>query len=213
MKLYRFDYSPYARKVQMALDLCGETYDLVDVPYGEREQLAELTGGYVQVPVLQDDGEVIVDSRAICERLAAAHPETLVVDEATRGSVWAYADWCDTELEDVLFRIASPDIARRFASAWERGLYVLVKERKYGSGCIDRWSEERDALVARAQRMLEPTAATLAARPFLFGKQPTLADAALYGELAMVETASELLVPRLAPDFVSWMRRLERAAP
>lgn len=195
----------------MALDVCGLSYELVDVPYGNREQLAELTGGYVQVPVLEDGDEVIVDSRAICERLAAAHAETLVVDDATRGSVWAYADWCDSDLEDVLFRIAAPDVAKRFTSAWERGLFIYIKERKYGAGCIDAWSNERPNLLARGKRMLEPTAATLAARPFLFGDRPTLADASLYGQLAMVETASELLPPRLSPAFVAYMRRLERA--
>ena len=40
MKLYRFRYSGYARKVQMLLDLIGARYDLVEVPYGDREELA-----------------------------------------------------------------------------------------------------------------------------------------------------------------------------
>ncbi|HET9933625.1 MAG TPA: glutathione S-transferase N-terminal domain-containing protein, partial [Polyangiaceae bacterium] len=70
MKLYRFRYSPYARKVQMVLDLLGTDYEIIEVPFTDREDLAKLTGGYIYVPVLQDeDGRVIVDSRAICERL------------------------------------------------------------------------------------------------------------------------------------------------
>src|SRR5262245_55031780 len=70
MKLYRLSYSPYVLKVQIVLDLLGMKYEPIDVPYGRREELAELTGGYIQVPVLVDDaGAVTVDSRAICEKL------------------------------------------------------------------------------------------------------------------------------------------------
>ena len=68
MKLYRLRYSPSARKVQVLLDLLGARYDLVEVPYGQRDELARLTGGYVYVPVLvDDDGKVVVESCDICE--------------------------------------------------------------------------------------------------------------------------------------------------
>lgn len=48
MRLFRFDYSCYARKAQMALDLCGADYEIVDVPYGDREDLATRTGGLIK---------------------------------------------------------------------------------------------------------------------------------------------------------------------
>jgi hypothetical protein len=35
----------------MLLDLLGHSYDTVVVPYGDRRELAELTGGYIYVPV------------------------------------------------------------------------------------------------------------------------------------------------------------------
>jgi glutathione S-transferase len=47
VKLYRLRYSPYARKVQGLLDLLGARYDLVEVPYRQRDQLARVTAGYV----------------------------------------------------------------------------------------------------------------------------------------------------------------------
>ena len=68
MELYRLRYRPYARKAQVLLDLLGARYDLVEVPFGQRDELARLTGGYVYVPVLvDDDGKVVVESRDICE--------------------------------------------------------------------------------------------------------------------------------------------------
>src|SRR5438477_53621 len=70
MKLYSFHYSPYVQKVRAVLDLLGRDYTVMEVAYGDRTELATLTGGYVHVPVLADDaGRVVCDSRRICEHL------------------------------------------------------------------------------------------------------------------------------------------------
>lgn len=213
MKLYRFRYSPYARKVQMTLDLMGARYEVVEVPYTEREELARLTGGHVEVPVLVDDaGEVIVQSRDICERLTRELPGAALVPVPLEGPIWAYNDFVDGPLEDLLFRLASPFIRDVWKTAWERALYTYVKERKFGAGCIDAWQRDREVLLARGQRLLAPSVSTLGRAPFLFGAAPTLADAALYGLLAMLEEANPELVRACAAGLPPYMRRLESAA-
>jgi glutathione S-transferase len=213
MKLYRFRYSPYALKVQMLLDLMGAKYELIEAKYGDRRELARLTGGYIYVPVLvSDDGTVTVESRDICERLLVGAAKERLTPSPFEGPVWAYADFCDGPLEDVLFRIASPAIQQTWEDPFERALYTLIKERKFGPGCIDLWREQQDTLFARGQRLLSGTAATLERSPFLFGKQPTLADAALYGNLAMLHLADSAFVTRLGPVFGDYLRRLESAA-
>jgi glutathione S-transferase len=213
MKLYRLPYSPYARKVQLLLDLLGRRYTTADVPYSDRSELATLTGGYIYVPVLvEDDGTVLTDSRRICEHLLTGEAAARFVPPPFEGPVWAYSDWCDGALEDVLFRIASPAIRDRWRSPGDRALYILIKERKFGAGCIDAWERERESLLARANALLAPTARTLAARPFLFGDAPTLADVALHGEFAMLTYGDPQLVTRLPPEFPPWLRRLEALA-
>jgi glutathione S-transferase len=213
MKLYRFRYSPYARKVQMILDLLGAKYELIEVAYGERQELARLTGGYVYVPVLVDDeGKAIVESRAICERLLGGSAGARLVPAPLEGPIWAYADFVDGALEDILFRIASPGIRDSWPTPWERALYVLVKERKFGAGCVDAWERDRPALLARGQHLLQPTLSTLGRRPFLFGETPTLADAALYGNCMMLEEAGGALLPQVSPVLVDFSRRLEAFA-
>jgi glutathione S-transferase len=185
--LFRFPYSCYAWKVQAVLVLRGDRVRFVDVPYGDRSELARLTGGYVHVPVLRlEDGTIVTDSRRICEALAAEGPGRALVPEALAGPVWAFADWCDAVLEDVAFRLASPGIRDRFVSPWEKALFVLIKERKWGPGAVDLWAAQRDDLAARARSLLAPVAHTLSDGPFVFGSAPSLADAALYGQLAML---------------------------
>jgi glutathione S-transferase len=213
MKLYRFRYSPYVLKVQVLLDLMGRKYQAVEVPYGDRTELATLTGGYVYVPVLvEDGGQVVFDSRRICQHLLAGEAGGVLVPPPFEGPIWAYHDWCDGPLEDVLFRIGSPGIRDSWKTAGERALYVLIKERKFGPGCVDAWERDTDQLIARANDLLAPTARTLSAQPFLFGGAPTLADAALYGLLAFLSMANAATIGRFPPVFPAWMRRMEELA-
>jgi len=210
MKLYRFRYSPFARKVQMLLELLGTEHELVEVPYGDRTELANLTGGYIYVPVLVDQhGEVLVESRVICERLLQGFAGARLAPSPLEGPIWAYADFADGPLEDIMFRIASPGVRDAWKTAAERGLYVMTKERKFGTGCIEAWLRDRDALSARARHLLAPSLKTLEQRPFLFGDHPTLADAALYGVSVMLEEAGADLLPHVTPALGPYLRRLE----
>jgi glutathione S-transferase len=212
MKLFRFRYSPYARKVQMLLDLMGRSYELIEVPYSDRKELAALTGGYIYVPVLvDDDGSVTTESRRICERLLSGEAGQQLTPPPLMGPIWAYADFCDGPLEDVLFRIASPSIRDAWSDPGERALYTLIKERKFGAGCVDQWFTERQSLFARSRHLLEPTLRTLELEPFLFGARPTLADAALYGDLAMLREADPALLGALSPALGGYMDRVEAA--
>jgi glutathione S-transferase len=212
MKLYRFRYSPFARKVQAVLDLLGLEYDCIEVPFGDRSELARVSGG-VMVPVLVDGERVVPDSRSICEHLLLGSDNAARAAKLTpsplEGPIWAYADFCDGPLEDMLFRVASPGVRDRWDKPEDRAMYVFIKERKFGAGCVDAWEREQNALIARARRLLAPTLKTLAATPFLFGQAPTLADAALYGNCAMLAEADGSLLPRVAEGLVPFMHRVE----
>lgn len=209
--LHRLPYSPYARKVQRLLEVLRVPFQVVDVPYGDRENLARLTGGYVYVPVLElSGGEVVHDSRVIAARLLRDVPNTLV-PAGLEGAVWAYHDHVEGPVEDILFRLASPYVQQAWPTAWERALYTLVKERKFGAGCLDAWRADRAGLLARGREALAPTRASLLRQPFVFGDHLTLADLALYGQWAMLDAAHPALLAELDPIFVAHARRVEAA--
>jgi glutathione S-transferase len=199
----------------MVLDLLGYRYETVEVPYSDRNQLATLTGGYIYVPVLvDDDGKVTVESRDICELLIGRAGErgSRMVPAPLEGPIWAYHDFVDGPLEDQLFRIGSPAVRDAWKTPGDRALYVLVKERKFGAGCVDAWLRDREQLILRANKLLAPTFRTLSRTPFLFGSTPTLADAALYGQCAMIEEADRALLGRVSPELVAFARRVEAMA-
>jgi glutathione S-transferase len=214
MKLYRLTYSGYARKVQLLLDLLGRKYTAIDVPYSDRTELATVTGGYIYVPVLvDDDGTVICDSRRICQHLLGGAAGAALVPPPLDGPLWAYHDWCDAQLEDVLFRIVSPIARDRWQSASDRALFVLIKERKFGPGCVDTWQRQREELIERAHALLAPTVRTLAAAPFVFGANLTLADVALHGHLAPLRAADPALLGTFPAELRAWMERVDTARP
>ncbi len=213
MKLYRFRYSPFARKVQILLDLIGARYDVVEVPYSDRNEIARVAGGYIHVPVLVDDtGKVVTESRDICEHVLVGEARSRLLPAPWQGPIWAYADFVDGPLEDVLFRIASPAVRDAWPTEGERALYVLIKERKFGAGCVDAWERDRTGLVQKAKRLLAPTLETLSQVPFLFGDAPTLADAALYGVCMMLEEGDPRLLAQTAEPLVAYLRSVESHA-
>lgn len=210
IKLYRFPYSCYALKVQYLLDALNLDYTPVDVPFAERSELVELTGGRVVVPALDHDGEVLVESRDICHYLLGLQEHTLM-PESLEALIWAYSDWCDSTLEDVLFRLASPGIQDRFETPFEKALFAFIKERKFGAGCVDAWRKDEVALVSRAQALLAPTLAAIHRHGFVAGEQLTFADISLLGHLAMVAYADPALVAVINDQLPDYMVRLSQA--
>lgn len=210
IKLYRFPYSCYALKVQYLLDQLQLEYETVDVPFTDRTELVELTGDRVVVPAIAHNDRVVVESRDICQYLMELTLHNLVPAEQA-ALIWGYADWCDAILEDVLFRLASPGIAQRFATAFERALFIFVKERKFGAGCVEQWQQQQPDLVAKAQTLLQPTLQAIAVNNFVAGEQISYADITLLGHLAMVEYANPQLVAEIDSALPEYMARIRAA--
>jgi glutathione S-transferase len=212
MRVYQFAYSPFAAKVRKCLELKHLTYQVVEVPYLDRRELLAVSGGWAHVPVLVDGHTVVTDSPRITAYLderyePSLRPGTLV------GAATVYEQWADQVLEDVAFRLAAPHVEERMAALNggredARAMYRLVKERKFGPGCIDAWRAAGAELGARLAALLHPLGGTLAVQPFLLGERPTLADAAVWGNLYMVESVLPGRVASIGPALGEWYRRV-----
>ncbi|BDG03756.1 glutathione S-transferase family protein [Anaeromyxobacter oryzae] len=212
MRLFQFSYSPFAAKVRKCLELKGLTFETVEVPYLDRRALVAVTGGSVQIPVLEDGGTVVSDSAAITAYLDGRYPPSLRVDPLAI----VLEGWADHVLEDVAFRLASPGLEAGFAAAQggredARAMFRVVKERKFGPGCLDAWRTQRGALADRVVDLLEPIARAVATRPWILGDTPSVADAAVYGQLHMVQAAIPGFVAERVPALASWFARVRDA--
>ncbi|HUS33332.1 MAG TPA: glutathione S-transferase family protein [Kofleriaceae bacterium] len=216
LRLYQFAYSPYAAKVRLVLDLKGLAYDLIEVPYMDRTEVVRLTNQVV-VPVLTDDrGGSSAESRIAIHdspRITAYLDEHYAPNLRPTAAAVVFEQWADSTFEDVAFRIASPMVEPRMAALNggridAAGMYRFVKERKFGAGCIDQWARDTPALTARLRDLAAPLARTLTGQPYLLGAEPTLADAAVWGNLYMLESVAAGWVARELPELAAWYARL-----
>src|SRR5512141_542447 len=103
MRLLQFAYSPFAAKVRKVLELKGLEAEIVNVPYLDRRELVALTGGSLQIPVLEDGGRVMDESARITAYLDETYAPSLRQDPLSV----VIESWADNVLEDVTFRLGS----------------------------------------------------------------------------------------------------------
>jgi glutathione S-transferase len=119
VRLYRIPFSTNVERVALALGHKGLAVEYVDVDPADRSAVRRISGQDL-VPVLDDDGRIVVDSMAIVAYLEERHPERPLYppEPSRRAEVLLFIDWFDrvwkrppNELEAEL-RKPEPDGAR-----------------------------------------------------------------------------------------------------
>ncbi|XP_020574388.1 prostaglandin E synthase 2 [Phalaenopsis equestris] len=214
--LYQYEACPFCNKVKAFLDYHDIPYKVVEVnPFSKKEIK---WSDYKKVPILVVDGEQLVDSSDIIDKLNhKIHPKNSAVDE--EESTWRR--WVDEHLVHVL----SPNIYRTASEALESFNYITTHgnfsftERltaKYaGAGVMYMVSkklkkkygitDERAALYDAAQTWTK----ALDGRDFLGGSRPNLADLAVFGVLRPIRhlRAGRDMVENT--DIGEWYQRME----
>jgi glutathione S-transferase len=94
--LYRAPYSTNVERVALALAHKGLDVESVVISYDDRSPVRRVSGQGL-VPVIDDDGAVVVDSMQIIRYLERRHPEPPLypADEARRAELAVFVDWFD----------------------------------------------------------------------------------------------------------------------
>lgn len=193
LTFYDNAFSPFARKVWLALELKGVPYTGLDgLAVKHRDALANVNGR-VEVPAIDHDGLVVVGSAdivAYLERIAPTprlHPE--------------------------------PAAAFVHARAWERcadhAIDPILINLSYWS-----WAEREDAMpegmleAARRDlsRVYDALERDLSDRPFVSGDSISIADVALFPHLTATKTFGVGHDPARHPRLHAWLKSL-RAHP
>ncbi|CAL0318976.1 unnamed protein product [Lupinus luteus] len=203
--LFQYEACPFCNKVKAFLDYYDLPYKVVEVNPMNKKEIK--WSDYKKVPILTVDGEQLVDSSDIINKLVLKiHPDyDLNADEEKKWREYvAYYPfilnsslfwWVDNHLVHVL----SPNIYRTVAEALESFEYITTKgnfslyERlvaKYGGAAAMYFvskklkkrhniTDERAALYGAAEQWVD----ALNGRKFLGGLNPNLADLAVFGVL------------------------------
>jgi glutathione S-transferase len=188
IKLYDNAFSPFARKVRLALEHKGLVHEVVDGLALANRDLLERVNGRVEVPALEHDGLVIVGSADIClylERLRH-EPSIYPADHAEWVRARAWERCADTTIDPILINL----------SYWS-------------------WAERDDQLpaawVEAARRDLETVYAALErdleGHHFVCG-QLSIAELALFPHLTATRFYGVGHDPERHPRLHAWLKRL-----
>ena len=186
IKLYRFPLSGHSHRAELLLSLLGLPTQLVEVDLrkGAQKQPDFLKlNTFGQVPVLDDNGTVIADSNAILVYLARRYG----------GESWLPVDPVGAAAVQRWLSVAAGPIA--FGPATAR--LITVFGAKHNA----------DEVIGRAHALLKVMNAELAARPFLTGSAPTIADVAGYTYIAHAPEGNVALTDY--PHVRAWLARIE----
>uniref|UniRef100_A0A6N2LE24 Prostaglandin E synthase 2 n=1 Tax=Salix viminalis TaxID=40686 RepID=A0A6N2LE24_SALVM len=189
--LYQYEACPFCNKVKAFLDYYNIPYKVVEVNPISKKEIK--WSDYKKVPILKVDGEQMVDSSDIVDKLfQRIHPDNSVPD-SDEETKWR--GWVDNHLVHVL----SPNIYRSVSEALESFDYITTHgnfsftERlvaKYAGATAMYFvskklkkrhniTDERAALYGAAETWVD----ALRGRQYLGGSKPNLADLAVFGVL------------------------------
>jgi glutathione S-transferase len=186
IKLHRMALSGHCHRIELFLSLLGLPYELVDVDLaaGAHKTPEFLRmNPFGQVPVIQDGEVTLADSNAILVYLEGRYApgQWLPRDPLAAAQVQR---WLTVAAGPLAFGAAAARVIQLF-----------------------RRPDDPSAAIARANALLQVMEAELAARPFLAGGQPTLADIANYSYIARAPEGNVSLEPY--PQVRAWLQRIE----
>lgn len=217
--LFQYEACPFCNKVKAFLDYYKIPYEVVEVNPISKKEIK--WSDYKKVPILKIDGEEMVDSSGIIDKLfQRIHPDSPAVD-GDEEKKWR--GWVDNHLVHVL----SPNIYRTASEALESFDYITTHgnfsftERiiaKYTGAAAMYFvskklkkrhniTDERAALYEAAETWVY----ALKGRRFLGGLNPNLADLAVFGVLRPIrhlKSGRDMVEHTHIGD---WYTRMERA--
>jgi glutathione S-transferase len=225
-RLYGAELSPYSQKVRSFLRFKG-----LDFEWRRRTQAAsEEFARYAKlplVPVLVDSEErVLQDSTPMIEALEAAYPEPSIrPDDPALGFLAALIeDYADEWLNKAMFHYrwsypadqesAAHRLAEMLFEGVEapEGVEAAIAARMSGRlHHVGSTAETAPVIEGSFTRLIEILEQHMAARPYLFGARPCLADfglAAQLGQLLSDPTPGAILRSR-APRVAAWIARMD----
>ncbi len=213
LKVYQMAHSPYCIPITASLEALGAGYEVAEVTPHTREEVIRRSGGrYYQVPMLEHDGELVMESspdsidiaRYVDRRFAGGRLFPARIEAAHLPLVGQI----ENEFELAGFVLVDPFYLDAIDDVVARAMIVRHKERKFGAGCVEDWRARRGELFARFTDLLGPAERSLGEGPFLFGDAPVYADYALLGVIENVTYRGYNTLPAALGNIDRWRREL-----
>lgn len=189
LTLYDCAFSPFARKVRMALEHKGLAFTAVDALHAANREALEAVNPRREVPVLVDGGFPVVNSAQIVAYLEDAYPERPVMpaDPRARARARHWERVADTRLDPIVVDLSLWSWANR-KDAPPAGLYEAARR-------------DLEILYGEIESALAP------GEGFLLGDL-SIADIALFPNLHATRSLAVGIEPARFPRAAAWLRRV-----
>lgn len=187
MRLYGNWFSPFARKVALALELKGLRYEAVDALRRDAHQELKRINPRAEVPVLKDGEIVVVNSSDIVQYLEWRYPEPPLYPPAVadRVVVRALERDSDARIDPILVD----------CSLWR----WAERDDQAPAGLAEAGQRDLDGSFAELERVLAPRP-----KPWPFGA-PGLLECAWFPNLVAVRAAGFAIDEKRFPAVRSWL--------
>jgi glutathione S-transferase len=224
--LYDVRDSPFCVKARICLHLKSVPFRSVTVTLRRARELRRLNP-LGKVPVLVQGPEVVADSSRIARHLEARYPDPGLIpaDPAARAYAALLEEWADEALYFIVgaFKWLNPEnraaavdntVSEISAGALRplvgRALAWSIRRRYAAWGCRSSGLGE---LVTRMRENLATLETLLSGKPYLLGRVTTLADVAVFSQLAWMRGYAEARLIDEVPAVAEWLDRLQAAPP
>lgn len=180
IKLYQSETSMFCEKVRIVLRMKSVPYEVSDVK-PNRQPLIDFSGQR-KIPVMDYNGQCVIDSTFICAFLEEKYPQNSIYPRSPsdKGLALMLEDWADEVLNmaiRMLRRAETPE-ARKEA---EKGIDVQLR-------ALDQYFTDKQ---------------------FIFGRM-TIADIAIFVQLHYLYTVVKYEIPAEHRNLIRWMDLLRR---
>jgi glutathione S-transferase len=199
IKLYRAPWSTNVERVALALAHKGLAVESELIDYSDRSPVERVSGQGL-VPVIDDGGEVVADSRRILRYLEDRHPDPRLfpADPARRAEVDVFVDWFDEA-----WKLAPNAIEAELGRPEPDRGRIGALSRRMGA-----WLDRFELLLTRRDHLMGDgfSAADCVAFPFLkFARSRDPADDELFHRILDEHQPLGDHHPRLA----AWIERVD----
>jgi glutathione S-transferase len=195
IRLYDNPFSPFTRKVRMVLAHKGLAFESLDALALDQHAGLLRANPRGEVPVLDDDGFVVVNSSDIVAYLEDRHPSPPVFPAGAKARARA-REWerlCDTVLDAIVHDI----------SIWTWPTHRRTDVPP--AGLLEAGRRDLTEIADRIEAALGESA-------FLCGGEPSIADFALFPHLSSYKPLGVVLSETQHARVLAWNRRM-RALP
>ena len=200
-------FSPYCRRIRMALAHKGLAVETVPWRFTEKAVLA--FSGQGRVPVIRDGDAVVSDSWSIAEYLEATYPDRPSLFGGATGRAHArfINSWADGVILGGIARLIVRDLLD-VVDPKDRTYFRESREARFGMS-LEAVQQGRETRVAdfRASLLL-PVRLVLGRQKWLGGDTPSYADHIIFGTLQWPRCVSRFELVAADDPIAAWRERM-----